>query len=148
MFSMKPKHLIPILLCLCLLLAAPAAADSTDNQTTSISEKPAIKIQYYDHSAGIAQILASGKTSAQKLTEMTELIGYDDKLHAWMHSHVDSETGERIYEKGIIESVLSFFGIWDEPYQTDAEAEAAQAQYYANLVLNYKPTGAFGAPVA
>lgn len=146
---MTPKHILTILCLALLLLAAPAAAaDSTDNQTTPISEKPAIKIQYYDHSAGIAQILASGKTSAQKLTDMTELIGYDDKLHAWMHSHIDSETGERIYEKGIIESVLSFFGIGDEPYQTDAEAEAAQAQYYANFVLNYKPTSAFGAPVA
>ena len=146
---MKPKHLIPILLCLCLLLAAPAAADSTDNQTTTISEKPVIKIQYYDHSAGIAQILTSGKTSAQKLTDMTELIGYTDQLHAWMHSEVDLETGERIYQKGLVASILGFFGIGnEEPFASEEEAEAAQAEYYANFILNYRPSGGFGDPIA
>ena len=146
---MKPKHIILTLLCLCLLLAAPAAADSTDNQTTTISEKPAIKIQHYDHSAAIREILSSADNPTKKLSRMTEAIGYTDQLHAWMHSEVDLETGERIYQKGLVASILGFFGIGnEEPFASEEEAEAAQAEYYANFILNYRPSGGFGDPIA
>lgn len=142
---MKLKHLIPaVTLCL-LLLAAPAAADTN---STVIAEHDTADITLYDHSAAISQILATGKNPTEKLNEMTKVIGYDDRLHAWMTSSVN-ENGERVYEKGILESILAFFGIsGDAPYESEEEAEAAQAEYHANFLLNYKPSGSFGAPIA
>ena len=146
MFSMKLKHLIPILLCLCLLIA-PAAADSTNS--TIIAEHDTADITLYDHSAAISQILASGKNPTEKLNEMTKVIGYDDRLHTWMTSTVNPETGERTYEKGIIESILAFFGITgDSPFTSEEEAEATQAEYLLNYQFNYKPTGGFGESIA
>lgn len=141
---MKIKILIPAL-CLCLLLlAAPAAADNS----TLIANHTELDIQLFDHSAKIAEILASGKNPTQKLDEMTKAIGYDDRLHAWMTSSVNDE-GERVYEKGLLESILAFFGITgDAPYETEEEAEEAVSEYYVNYLYNYKPTGAFGAPIA
>ena len=149
---MKPKHLIPILLCLCLLLAAPAAAEDSvaPHSVQASTLTPAIpKITYSDHSAAIREILSSADNPTKKLSRMTEAIGYTDQLHTWMHSEVDPETGERTYQKGLVASILGFFGIGnEEPFASEEEAEAAQAEYYANFILNYRPSGGFGDPIA
>lgn len=152
---MTRKHLIPILCLLAALLIAPAAAADTtvpiseQNTTLPIPDVPKIQIKYYDYSAQIAQILNTADNPTKKLSKMTEAIGYTDNLHAWMHSEVDHETGERTYQKGLLAALLGLFGIGnDEPYATEAEAEAAQAEYYANFILNYKPSGGFGEPIA
>lgn len=143
---MKLKHLIPTLTLCLLLLAAPAAADTTNS--TVIAEHDTADITLYDHSAAISQILATAKNPTEKLNEMTKVIGYDDRLHAWMTSSVN-EDGERTYKKGILESILAFFGInTDAPYETEEEAEEAVSEYMLNFQYNYKPTGAFGAPIA
>lgn len=144
---MKLKLILTaVSLCL-LLLAAPAAAADTTNSTV-IAEHDTADITLYDHSAAISQILATAKNPTEKLTEMTKVIGYDDRLHAWMTSSVN-ENGERVYEKGILESILAFFGLTgDAPYASEEEAEQAQAEYHANFLVNYKPSGAFGAPIA
>lgn len=140
MFSMKPKHLIPILLCLCLLLAAPAVANET-----SLNNPP--KVIYIDYSDEINEILASNDNPTKKLERMCEVMGYDDRLEAWHNSYIDAETGERVYEMGLVESILDFFGIAPEPY-TEEEAELAHNQYMTSYLVNYKSTGGFGEPIA
>ncbi len=140
MFSMKLKHLILILLCLCLLLAAPAVANET------LQNNPP-KVVYIDYSDEINEILASNDNPTKKLERMCEVMGYDDRLDAWYNSYIDEETGERVYEMGLVESILDFLGIAPEPY-TEEEAEQAHNQYMANYLVNYKSTGGFGEPIA
>lgn len=156
--KMKPKHLIPILLCLCLLLAAPAAAEETPQ---SLVDKITVglntPIPYHPYGFTLSDVreavnIVHSDTSLrpdEKTDAISVACGMDEKLLAWLNAERDEETGEPIYNTRIpvLTPLLAAIGIWEdvpsEPY-TEEEGQAHWDAYLYTWQQTYKPTGQFG----
>lgn len=160
MFSMTPKHILTILCLALLLLAVPAAADSTDNQTTPLIINPNTPLHYHPHGFTLAEIRESVRAisadttlrPSEKLMAQTAACGLDNRLQAWLEAERDEETGEPNYgiRIPILTPILATFGlspdIPDEPY-TEDEGRDVWTSYHYVWISSYKPTGSFGGSI-
>lgn len=153
-------YIITTLLCVCLvgfaLIVGPATAMPTLDVKESILEKiSGTPVVWYDYSAAVGAIRDnSEKNPTEKLSEMSVVFGADEKLIQFVSKQTDNDLkdGEGNIITDIIKNIGELLG-GKEPATppvdeyTDAEGNQAWSQYLANYILNYQPTGDFGAPI-